>query len=603
MALDDYRKARLKWTLTTVLGMIVFGSIAWGLYQMSLPAEAAREPIKMQVSQPIYERPAPEPEKPPLVIGSLTTSKDRILMGDVIIGESSYSGSLTITAADRPVTIKSVAIAFAQEVGIKLDAKNCLEATLQPDQNCTVDILFDPLNPVKVEKQIIIQAESDNSDGSRKAFSREISLTGSATKAPPKEPIAIAAPNAQYAQETVVEIPNPALVAYLQNRQQLGGFAAEDLDTGPQKPQHDDWSSIGIESNMSTFPVDMSRVVTMDKPIPAVVKIGIDTRYASRAVAQVERDIYGGEGTLVLIPRGSTVIGSVGAVSSTAEEKVVIAWERIVRPDGAAFKIEGYAGDAMGRSGVIGHIDNRYVEKYGNTILASIINVGVTLGLNGKQEVQTGGYGFGSGAGYGYGQQQTVAENARSVATKQFREDFEKVIDDIQEQGSQIPPIRTIPAGTRVTIFPNQDLWLRPIVPTETMKAEARRQRAWGGFTRTDQVEEVTQQTTSRAATVSGIQYDPVTGQPLRAAQPATPSVQNLDRNGFPILPGNLGLQAPGSQVQPPQSRTSGVAPASNLPAHARPSPGPALNGQDASASAQIKSRETSGSSPWSSIK
>ncbi|WP_204348141.1 TrbI/VirB10 family protein, partial [Stenotrophomonas maltophilia] len=63
----------------------------------------------------------------------------------------------------------------------------------------------------------------------------------------------------------------------------------------------------------------------MDKPIPAVIKTSIDTRHPSRAVATVERDVYGGDGRTVVIERGSTLVGQVASVGEASEEKIAVA--------------------------------------------------------------------------------------------------------------------------------------------------------------------------------------------------------------------------------------------------------------------------------------
>ncbi|WP_204269867.1 hypothetical protein, partial [Klebsiella michiganensis] len=91
-------------------------------------------------------------------------------------------------------------------------------------------------------------------------------------------------------------------------RQQAGGLSSQGGDNGWRAPRQTDrnWQSAGFQPTMSTMPVDMSRILTMDKPIPAVIKTSIDTRHPSRAVATVERDVYGGDGRTVVIERGST---------------------------------------------------------------------------------------------------------------------------------------------------------------------------------------------------------------------------------------------------------------------------------------------------------
>jgi type IV secretory pathway VirB10-like protein len=603
--MDENRNTRYK-RLAIILAVSAgFSTVAYGVWRVAQnettkTVEAPR-PAPAQMFDPI---PA-EPVKVESVVGELVVAPSTLAMGTVTIGEGSFAGSFSVRAEKRPILIKRVSISFAQQTGISIDASRCADRTLGPDETCTVDVIFDPANPIRVDKQIVIQADSDNSDGSKKALDRHVTLNGEAVRPPPPpERTIVQAPVAPVA---APEPDNPALTAYLQNRTNLGGFSNQ-VSVGPQSPEVDSWSEVGFARSMSTFPSDLTRVVTMDKPIPAVLKIGIDTRFSNRAIAQVERDIYGGEGRLIVIPRGSVVTGTVGSSGSTGEEKVQISWTRIMRPDGAVFAIEAYGGDAMGRPGAPADIDNRYLERYGMSLLTTVMNVGLTVGLDGKQTVQnsSGGYSSGSG-GTSYGGNAVVQQDARAVATQQANQYLQGVTNQLQQEGQQIAPIRTVPPGTRLTIFPNKDLFLKPIDPTKEMRqkliaAEQERLRqgnitqAASSPTAAVTAPRTTQSAPAVTAPQADVTYDPITGQPI-LRQTAAPQKPLLDANGFPILPGNLGMQ-PVTSVQPQRAQPSTLS--------SRPAVGSVLlDGNDQSAS-QLRqappAQPQSGNAPWQSI-
>lgn len=558
--MDENRKARLKKQAIIGIASVGVFSIAYLLWQMShtepeKPAAAAPP----REAAPLFPQAAKETKRQENIVGELKINPPRLSSGPMTLGQGSYSASLALTAVHRPITIRQISMTMAQQLGIKVDGSRCSGKTLNVDETCTVDVMFDPADPVRVEKQIVIQAESDNSDGSRKALDSVVQFSAEAVRPPPppeRQQVAVQ-PNPQ---DTV---PNPALSAYLQNRGNLGGFDNETA-IGPQSPEVDSWSEAGFDRSMSTFPSDLTRVVTVDKPIPVVLKIGIDTRYANRAVAQVERDIYGGEGRLIVIPRGSTVTGSVGSSGSTGEEKVQIQWTRIMRPDGAVFSIEAYGGDAMGRPGAPSHIDNRYLERYGMSLLTTVLNVGVTLGLNGKQTVQNQppAYGGQGSNNFGYSNNQAlVQQDARAVATQQANQYLQGITADLQKEGQQIAPIRTVPPGTRLTVFPARDLYLRPINPTKQMRERMMAERATRGPGNASapptlpvmQPQAVPQPTQVGPAARANVTYDPITGQPIVTRSPVDRS-SVLDNNGFPYLPGNMGLQPVGG-VRPTTSQ------------------------------------------------
>ena len=583
---DEQRKRLVGRGIVLMLG-VGFTGLAYGFWQSSNTKSEAIAPAPVQAAQPIFDPPPAEKPKMPTIVGRLAVSPETLQMGSITLGQGSYSGSFTLTARQRPIKVKTVSVNFAQESGIKLDAMNCVDKQLGADESCTVDVLFDPLNPRRIEKQVIISAESDNSDGSKRQIDMQVALIGEAVQ-PPPPPQAVA----KVVEPTRVVVheesrPNPALVAYLNNRQMLGGLNSGDVLVGPQKPESEDWSEIGQQRSMSTYPADLSHTLTMDKPIPAVVKIGIDTRYSNRAVAVVERDIYGGDGRLVIVPRGSVVTGLIRSSGSSGEEKVQMSFTRLVRPDGAAFAIQAYAGDAMGRPGVPAYIDRRYAERFGLSALATAANIGATIGLGGNQSVATTGSGV------------VASQDANSVATQQLNAYAQTVTGQLDKEGQQIAPIRSVPPGTRITVFPSTDLFLKPITPTEQMRqqilAKRRdRQEQEAGFRReafkeeallngaigpnglpvTNAVPGVTQQSASQTQ----VTYDPITGQPVvRAGSTTTTTARpNVDRTGFPILPGNLGLQTPAGG---PLSAEVGAN-------------SPLLNGTDASGSELIKEKQ-----------
>lgn len=606
--MDDTRKTRYKRIFMILAGTVGVGTLAAGIWRLAQQENVAVVEAPKPPPVQMFDAIPTETPKVANIVGDLTVSPATLQMGSITIGEGSFAGSFSIRAENRPILIKRVSISFAQQSGISIDAGRCAERTLNPDETCTVDVVFDPANPIRVDKQIVIQADSDNSDGSKKALDRHVTLNGEAVRPPPPpEKVIVQAPPTQ--QVAAPEPHNPALAAYLQNRTNLGGFSNQ-ITIGPQKPEDDAWTDVGFARSMSTYPSDLSRVVTMDKPIPAVLKIGIDTRFSNRAVAQVERDIFGGEGRLVVIPRGSTVIGNVGSSGSTGEEKVQIQWTRIQRPDGAVFAIEGYGGDAMGRPGAPADVDNRYLERYGMSLLTTVLNVGVTVGLDGKQNVQNSSGGYSSGqSGTSYGGSAVVQQDARAVATQQANQYLQGITNQLQQEGQQIAPIRTVPPGTRLTIFPNKDLFLKPINPNKEMRQklqtaaeqERSRQNQFGAAPSNPTAAATPPRASVATPTVTTPQaevtYDPVTGQPI-LKQSAASQKPLLDANGFPILPGNLGMQ-PVTAAQPQRSQPNGLS--------SRPAVGSVLlDGTDPSGSQmrqqQAPQPQQSGAAPWQNI-
>ncbi len=216
----------------------------------------------------------------------------------------------------------------------------------------------------------------------------------------------------------------------------------------------DDWGNM-VSKNVSSWPVDMSRMILSDKAIPAVIVRSIDSRYSDVPVtAIVERHIYSEKGRNILIPAGSRVIGKMtGSPGTDKVAKMEISWERLIRPDGGMFKFEAVSGDAQGRGGVAAYLDDQLITKYGKPVLTSVVTSAVAYMMAANDDytknAETG----------------STTQSSKSEAVADARESFISAMDTIFQQlieeSTNVPPVVFVPSGTRVTIYSKDDLWLR----------------------------------------------------------------------------------------------------------------------------------------------
>ena len=225
-----------------------------------------------------------------------------------------------------------------------------------------------------------------------------------------------------------------------------------------KKKQDEHW---GWGRIVSSWPVKMTNVILKDKAIPAVLVRSIDSRYTDVPVtAIVERHIYSEEGRNIMIPAGSRIIGKMsGNAGANHVAKMEISWERLIRPDGGAFEFAATSGDAQGRGGVAAYLDEQLLAKYGKPILSSSVTSLITYMAARYDPVTTNN------------QSDTVTQSDASKAAQDARETFRDNMDQIFQQlidaATEIPPVVFVPAGTRITVFSNEDLWLRSEVEDE----------------------------------------------------------------------------------------------------------------------------------------
>ncbi|PZO71084.1 MAG: type IV secretion system protein B10 [Pelagerythrobacter marensis] len=89
----------------------------------------------------------------------------------------------------------------------------------------------------------------------------------------------------------------------------------------------------------------------------------------------------GFDGSQVLIHRGSRLIGEYDAGLQQGERRALVRWTRLVRPDGVTIALDSPASDPLGRAGIEGEVDSRFLQRFGNALLQSILDVGTGLAV------------------------------------------------------------------------------------------------------------------------------------------------------------------------------------------------------------------------------
>lgn len=110
--------------------------------------------------------------------------------------------------------------------------------------------------------------------------------------------------------------------------------------------------------------------------IPAVLETALDSTRAGNVRAIVSSDIRGFDGSRVLIPRGSRLFGEYQTDLAAGQNRALVEWTRLVRPDGVTIALASPAGDLQGRTGIRGRVDNHFLERFGSALLQTTLNIG-----------------------------------------------------------------------------------------------------------------------------------------------------------------------------------------------------------------------------------
>ena len=113
--------------------------------------------------------------------------------------------------------------------------------------------------------------------------------------------------------------------------------------------------------------------------IPAVLETAIHSDLPGFVRAIVSRDVRSFDGTNVLAPRGSRLVGQYRSGVALGQSRAFVIWTRLIRPDGVGVDLGAPGTDALGRGGLEGRVDRHFLQRFGGAILLSLISVGGTL--------------------------------------------------------------------------------------------------------------------------------------------------------------------------------------------------------------------------------
>lgn len=176
---------------------------------------------------------------------------------------------------------------------------------------------------------------------------------------------------------------------------------------------------------------DLSATVIEGTILSGVLETAINSDLPGFTRAIVSEDVRSFDGTEILIPRGSRLIGQYRSGLAIGESRAFVVWTRLVLPNGVAIKLSSPVTDTLGRAGLDGKVDRHFLQRFGSALLLSIIGVGGELlaaQSNSSQVVITS-----SGEAYG------IAQAAL-------------------EGSANIPPTIRVPQGAPIRIFVARDL-------------------------------------------------------------------------------------------------------------------------------------------------
>jgi type IV secretion system protein VirB10 len=180
--------------------------------------------------------------------------------------------------------------------------------------------------------------------------------------------------------------------------------------------------------------------------IPAVIVTAINTSLPGVVIAQVTQNVFDTvTGKYLLIPKGSKIIGKYDSRIAYGQTRVLIAFNRVIMPNGNSIQLNNFNGSDMGGSaGFDGNVNNHWMRILGAATISTLLSVGTGIASNSY---------YSDNNYYPSPMQNALSAAGGSVASTG---------QQLTGRAMDVQPTITVPAGFEFNVIVNKDMVLEP---------------------------------------------------------------------------------------------------------------------------------------------
>jgi len=175
--------------------------------------------------------------------------------------------------------------------------------------------------------------------------------------------------------------------------------------------------------------------------IPGILITAVNSELPGQVLGQVSENVYDtATGEHLLIPQGTKIVGIYNADVAYGQNRLMIAWNRLVFPDGQTLNIGAMSGtDGSGQGGFEDQVDHHYFRVFGSAFLLTLLNGDMTI-KDGQLVIK---------------RQSTLTERRETA--------LEKSVAKVIEKQMNVAPTINIRSGYKFNIFVTKDMVLEPL--------------------------------------------------------------------------------------------------------------------------------------------
>jgi type IV secretory pathway VirB10-like protein len=195
-----------------------------------------------------------------------------------------------------------------------------------------------------------------------------------------------------------------------------------------------------------------SRLISKQSPyqlmagtiIPGLLLTGINSDLPGQILGQVSQNVYDTvAGRYLLLPQGTKVLGSYDSRIVFGQRRVLVAWTRMVFPNGKSISLERMPGvDISGYAGLTDQVNNHWGQLFTSVVISSLLSAGAQMSQ---------GRGF-----------NTIDPSYDELATQGIAKNINQVGQAVIRRGLNVQPTLEIRPGYRFNVFVHKDMTLEP---------------------------------------------------------------------------------------------------------------------------------------------
>ena len=128
-----------------------------------------------------------------------------------------------------------------------------------------------------------------------------------------------------------------------------------------------------IQTVRATMVADRNLLLSAGTVIPCTLQTAINSTQAGFVSCVINHDVYSENGRIVLLDKGTKVLGQYSGGISQGQARLFVLWTRALTPRGVAIDLGSPAADSLGRAGLPGGVDTQFWARFGVGLVISVL--------------------------------------------------------------------------------------------------------------------------------------------------------------------------------------------------------------------------------------